>query len=188
MVDNSPESVHRRLCEGNTRFIEGKQLTRYHITRRQELASHQQPYVGIVTCSDSRVSPEHLFDAGLGELFFIRNAGNVVDVNALASLEYAVEHLGVGFVVVLGHEMCGAVYAACSGDDHVGNLGLLMADLGEAVRRGGCVPGRVVVENVLFSLERLRVGSERLRGLVDGGSLTVTGALYSLESGVVRWL
>ena len=188
MVESDAETSYKKLCEGNTRFIEGKHLTRDHVIRRRELTSMQQPYVGIITCSDSRVAPEHLFDAGLGELFVIRNAGNVVDVNALASLEYAVQHLGVKFIVVLGHEMCGAINAACTFDNHLGNLGKLMEDLGESVRRGGFDPSRAVVENVLLSIEKIQTGSEHLKDLIDGGGLTVKGALYSLDTGVVRWL
>jgi carbonic anhydrase len=168
--------------------MKGEHLSRDHVTRRGELVSGQQPFAGIITCSDSRISPEYIFDAWLGELFVVRNAGNVVDVNALASMEYAVQHLGVEFIVVLGHEMCGAVNAACSSEYHEGNLARLMEDLGESVRRGGGDPARVVVENVRLSMERLRFGSGHLRSRMEGGNLTVKGALYSLDTGVVRWL
>ncbi len=125
---------------------------------------------------------------GLGELFVVRNAGNVVDGNVLASMEYSAQHLGVGLIVVLGHEGCGAVNAACSTKQYGGSLGRLMVEMSESVRRGEGDPARVVVENVRLSMKRLRLGSEPLRSMVDAGKLTVRGAVYSLDTGVVRWI
>ena len=181
-------SPYERLCEGNSRFVRGESLPRNHIARRAELVSHQRPYAGLVTCSDSRISPEHVFDAGLGELFIVRNAGNIVDRNALASMEYAIQHLGVSLIVVMGHEGCGAINAACSSEEYGGNLAELLSELGESVKRGGGDPCRVVVENVRSSMERLRTGSELLKSAIGEGRVIVRGAVYSLESGFVRWI
>ena len=183
-----PASPFERLCEGNARFVSGESMQRDHVSRRLELVSVQHPYAAVLTCADSRVSPEILFDAGLGDLFVVRNAGNVVDVNVLASLEYAVHHLGVDLVAVLGHYGCGAVNAACSPAAQVGNLASLVEELGESVRRGGGDPAGAVVENVMLARERIRVGSELLRGEMDGGRLTVKGGVYSLDEGRVVWL
>ena len=181
-------SLCERLCEGNLRFVRGQSLSRDHVSVRSELVSGQRPFAGIVTCSDSRVSPEYLFDVGLGELFVVRNAGNVVDRNVLASMEYAAQHLGVGLIVVLGHEGCGAVNAACSLEEHKGNLSRLLGDMREAVMLGVGDPARVVVENVRLSMDRLRLGSELLLSEIEGGRLIVRGAVYSLDTGVVHWL
>ena len=184
----SNESPYERLCEGNARFVSGESLFRDHVSRRSELVSGQRPFAGIITCSDSRIAPEYLFDAGLGELFVVRNAGNIVDVNVLASIEYAVMKLGVELVVVLGHDGCGAVEAACSHEEHDGNLAVLMDELGESVKRGWGVPERVVIENVKLSMDRLRLDSEHLRFKVDEGGLIIVGAIYSLDTGIIRWV
>lgn len=188
MVDDHIKSPYERLCEGNTRFVKGESLPRDHVARRTELVSRQRPYAGIITCSDSRISPEYLFDVGLGELFVVRNAGNFVDRNVLASMEYATRHLGVSLIVVLGHEGCGAVNAACSSEEYKGNLARLLGGMRESVRLGGGDPGSVVVENVRLSMDRLRLGSEHLLSEIEGGRLMVRGAVYSLDSGVVRWI
>lgn len=184
----SSGSLCERLLEGNLRFVRGQNISRDHISMRSELISRQRPFAGIVTCSDSRVSPEYLFDVGLGELFVVRNAGNVVDRNVLASMEYATQHLGVALIVVLGHEGCGAINAACSAEEYNGNLSRLLGDMHEAVSLGGGDPSRVVVENVRLSKERLCLGSESILNLIEGGRLMVRGAVYSLDTGVVRWI
>ena len=184
----SSDFLCQKLYEGNLRFVRGQSLSRDHVSARSDLVSGQRPFAGIVTCSDSRVSPEYLFDVGLGELFVVRNAGNIVDRNTLASMEYATLHLGVSLIVVLGHEGCGAVNAACSSEEYQGNLSLLLGDLHEAVSRGGCDPARVVVENVRLSIERLRLGSEHLLSEIERGRLMIRGAIYSLDTGIVRWI
>ncbi len=111
------------LKEGNERFVTG-QLKPKNLSAedRQRLLEGQHPYAVILCCSDSRVAPELLFDSGLGELFVIRNAGNVVDEAVLGSIEYATEHLGTPLVVVLGHTCCGAVTATCEGGELPGNI------------------------------------------------------------------
>lgn len=109
----SADAALQKLKQGNERFV------RFHMkhpdeykARRQELVKGQHPFVAVLSCSDSRVPTEIIFDQGLGDVFVIRNAGNVLDEHVLGSIEYAVEHLGVNLVVVLGHESCGAVGAA----------------------------------------------------------------------------
>ncbi|KAH3756127.1 carbonic anhydrase [Pelomyxa schiedti] len=110
----TPAEVLQRLSEGNQRFVAGTPAAKDLVHRRQELASGQHPVAVIVTCSDSRVCPEYIFDQSLGDLFVIRTAGNVVDDVELGSIEYAVEHLHSHLIVVLGHTACGAVTAACT--------------------------------------------------------------------------
>ncbi len=108
-VGPGPDIVIPRLMDGNKRFMEGHITARNSPTRRDELATGQYPIAAILSCSDSRLAPETVFDQGLGELFIVRVAGNVVDDFGLASLEYAVVALGVRTVFVLGHSYCGAV-------------------------------------------------------------------------------
>lgn len=120
----------RRLKEGNERFAGGKTVTRVlDVATRARLAQGQQPMAAILACADSRVPPEFLFDQSLGDLFVIRVAGNVTSTGALGSLEYAVEHLKVPLIVVVGHTNCGAVRAAVEGADPDGFLGLLLRDV-----------------------------------------------------------
>lgn len=109
----SPDDALQKLMDGNKRYVEGQMsgAKLSDVTTRTSLAKSQKPYAIILTCSDSRVPPEIIFDKGLGEIFVIRNAGNIADPVVLGSIEYAAEHLGSPLVMVLGHERCGAVTA-----------------------------------------------------------------------------
>ncbi|HEY0958778.1 MAG TPA: carbonic anhydrase [Novosphingobium sp.] len=188
------------MKEGNARFVADRpsapDMSRQ---RRLALAEGQQPFATLVGCSDSRVGPEQLFGAGLGELFIVRTAGNNVDTAGMGSIEYSVSALGVPLVVVLGHEKCGAVAAAC---DVVrkdvklpGSIGRMIEPIIPAVlvaQRNGSEANlveRSVEENVRRMVERLRKFSEPM--LLDPqmtGKLKVVGAVYSLSTGEVRWL
>ena len=112
----------QKLLEGNARFVSGNvsHQDQYVLERRSELISSQHPFAIVVGCSDSRVPPEAVFDQGLGDIFVVRTAGQVLDNASLGSIEYAVEHLGVPLVVVLGHDSCGAVTAAVKGGEAPG--------------------------------------------------------------------
>ncbi|MHB8079768.1 MAG: carbonic anhydrase, partial [Candidatus Krumholzibacteriia bacterium] len=136
------EAAWQQLLAGNQRFVAGAP-TRAHqdVGRRTEVANGQQPLAVIVGCADSRVPPEMLFDQGLGDLFVVRVAGEVVDDAALASIEYAVEHLGAGLIVVLGHERCGAVAAAVAGGEAPGHLSTLVKAIAPAVTVARGDPG-----------------------------------------------
>src|SRR5205085_5530051 len=128
--------------EGNLRFAtsevsQGKPIA----ARRKETAQAQHPFAIIVACADSRTGPELVFDENLGDLFVIRNAGNLVDDHALGSIEYGVEHLGARLIVVLGHERCGAVTAAMAGDTAPGHLQPVVRDIQPAVQAVKGKPG-----------------------------------------------
>jgi carbonic anhydrase len=112
----SADQIWANLAQGNERFVNGKMLSHNYVSQRHALVGNQQPKVSVLSCSDSRVPPEILFDQGLGDLFVVRSAGNSADPLGTGSLEYAVEHLGSVVIVVLGHQSCGAVKAACSGE------------------------------------------------------------------------
>ena len=176
------------LKQGNSRFASGKPVAKNLVARRAELVSGQKPFAIILTCSDSRVAPEHIFDAGLGDIFVVRNAGNLASQVALGSIEYAAEHLGSTLLVVMGHESCGAVKAACSSDHAEGNIDAIVKELQVAVKLGGKDPAKVVGENVKCVLKNIRKKSSILSHLEKGGKLKILGAVYSLSTGTVSYL
>lgn len=177
-----------RLKQGNARFIAGKMAGKNFPEQRKSLVSGQKPYAIVLTCSDSRVCPEHIFDTGLGEIFVVRTAGNIADATALGSIEYAAEHLHSPLLVVMGHSSCGAVGAACASSHAPGNIGAIVKELQEAVKRGGNDPAATVPENVKCVLEAIRKKSAIVSHLEHEGKLKVVGAVYSLATGEVSYL
>lgn len=165
--------------------------------RRKTLAAGQSPIAVVVTCSDSRVAPEHVFDAGLGEVFVVRVAGNVLNESVQASVEYAVEHLGASLVIWMGHESCGAVKAAVASGEH-GKLSesmrRLLEKIAPAVERakrtasGDEVLGAAIAQNVLRGVQELRKASGVVRELEETGKLGILPVVYRLESGDLQWL
>ncbi|SRR6266567_2146786 len=188
----SAESIWADLMEGNQRFVMGKTETVDLVALRQSLVKGQQPKVVVLACSDSRVSPEILFDKSLGELFVVRSAGNVADAIGVGSIEYAVEHLGSSVLVVLGHEKCGAVTAACSGDKMpTANLQAFVDKISPAVTRakthakGDELVEAAILENVQQSAKDVVASSKVLQHFLHDGKLTVFEAVYQLGSGKV---
>jgi len=160
--------------------------------RQRELTTTQHPHATILSCADSRVAPEIVFDQGLGDLFDVRVAGNIAGDAEIASIEYAADHLGVPVLVVLGHQRCGAVTAAAEPGEAPGHLPVLIAAIRPAVEQARGMPGdtidnavRINVENVVRQL----TGSQPvLAGLTAAGRLQVVGAVYSLDTGKIEWL
>jgi len=188
----SPDQALRELVAGNQRYFVAKVAhPRQTLERRREVAHGQHPFAAILGCSDSRVPPEILFDQGLGDLFVVRVAGNVVDDVVLGSLEYAVDHLAVPLVVVLGHGKCGAVTAAVSGGGAHGHVGSVLAALRPAVERTAGRTGDAVQNavraNVDLGLEHLRTASTLLAGRERAGTLKLAGALYDVDAGTVTF-
>jgi carbonic anhydrase len=190
-----PETPLTRLQDGNARFISGHSSTEATtVALRTQLAEGQHPVACIVTCSDSRVSPELLFDQALGDLFVVRVAGNVISPEVLGSVEYAVEHLRTPLVVVLGHTDCGAVKAALTETHPQGMIGSLIRRLEptvQAVREKGYPESEVcaaaVRENARRGAESLLDGSRVLDEAVRNGEATVLSAVYDMQSGAVAW-
>ncbi len=189
------EEAVRRLMEGNRRYVAGKNSAAHRTAqRRAEVAKGQHPYAIIVGCSDSRVPPEILFDEGLGDLFVIRSAGNVVDDIAIGSMEYAVEHLGVQLIMVLGHERCGAVDATLKGGEVSGKLSSVIEAIKPAVEKAKA-KGQVshscdllcssVKGNARMVAEKIKKSSPLLTDAIESGMLRVVGGYYELESGLV---
>ncbi|HLP43294.1 MAG TPA: carbonic anhydrase, partial [Fibrobacteria bacterium] len=163
---------------------------------RSMVAKAQLPFAVIVGCADSRVPPEILFDQGLGDLFVVRVAGNVIDDHALGSIEYAVEHLGAHLIVVLGHERCGAVSAACQGGEAGGHVGSLLHEIQPAVEvahryvkgQAQMLLPTAVRANVERVVDQLKGSWPILGPEVREGKVTVMGAIYDLDDGLVEFL
>ena len=185
----------RRLDQGNDRFVAGRvsETTPASITEiRRKVAQVQKPFAIIVGCSDSRVGPEVLFDQKIGDIFVIRTAGEVVDSIGLGSIEYAVAHLGVPLIVVLGHERCGAVSAAVSGAKERGHIATVLKAIKPAVNMSKGQPGDPVENAVraqaLDVAAHLKAAGPILKEAVRSGKLKVIAARYDLDSGKVSLL
>jgi len=170
----------QKLVEGNQRYLSEKFLTdRYTGARRAEVAKGQHPFAIILSCSDSRVPPEILFNQGIGDLFVVRTAGHVADDDAVGSIEYAVEHLGVRLIMVLGHERCGAVDATVKGGEAPGHIAKVVEAVKPAVEKAkgkrGDLLDTIVGEHqtVLKSLGRFYEGVEGVSGATILGDGTV---------------
>jgi len=189
----SADAVLAELKAGNERHIKGQyKHPDETIARRQELAKGQSPHAVVLTCADSRVPPEIVFDEGLGDLFVIRVAGNVAPDAEIASIEYAVEHLHTPLVVVMGHQSCGAVGAAIAGGEAPGHLSALMEPIKPAVeearKQKGDLSDNAVRINVERVVEQLRTSQPVLAHEVAEGKLRIVGAVYALDTGRVAWL
>ncbi|MEZ5967244.1 MAG: carbonic anhydrase [Planctomycetota bacterium] len=200
-LGRAPHDALQRLQDGHRRFLSAATpLGDISLARRRQLRSGQKPSAVVLTCADSRVAPELLFDAGLGELFVVRVAGNVLNEDVVASIEYAVAHTGASLVLVLGHTHCGAVTAATTAGDHghgdLGpNLDQLVADIAPAVQlaREGGVEGEMLIDraiefNVQMVLSGLRQQSKVVQDLERTGRLAEIGAVYQLDTGGLKWL
>ncbi len=189
-----------RLKEGNQRFVSGiRHHDAFHQARRSELISGQAPFAVIIGCSDSRVPVEIIFDQGLGDLFVIRVAGNVVAPSQIGSVEFATEQFGTRLVVVLGHTRCGAIYATLQQlqqptENQSRNLYSIVNRIRPSVEslletelkyNQEALAQQAVRANVRVSADHLRHGSEILEHMIQNDSLLVVGAEYSLETGEV---
>ena len=212
----NPTDAIARLKEGNGRFTGGNQQHPHQSSnertemaansyenlgmtaagaakRREELAKSQHPFAIIVGCADSRVPPEIVFDQGLGDLFVLRVAGNIINDHSLGSIEYAVDHLAVRLIVVLGHQRCGAVKAAketiAAKGKAPGHIQSLVTAIQPAVQ--ATVKGDLEATteaNVRNVVQALRVSTPVLKPKVDSSDLKVIGATYSLDTGAVSFL
>lgn len=194
MAPGAAESAGRdplvRLREGNERFVKGVTASvPSAATARQALAAGEHPYAMVLSCTDARVPPEYVFNAGLGELFVVRSAGQVADRSVLASLEYGAEHLHLPLLVVMGHESCGLVKAAADSEhDKSAHLDYLMGQIRAGLRHSPKDDGELraaVLDNVEQVINDLLDDSDALRSAAVDGRLQVVGAYYELASGKV---
>ena len=198
----SASDALKQLKEGNDRFVSGSPLLESlaNPERRSELQAGQEPFAIILGCSDSRVPSEIVFDCGLGHLFVIRVAGNIVAPSQIGSIEYATSQLGTRLVVVMGHTGCGAVSATINelrrpSEDLSPNLSTIVNRVRPAVEplmdsgaKEAELLNRAVQANIHQSVAQLRAGSDILAGQVQGDGLEIVGAQYSLSTGRVEFL
>jgi carbonic anhydrase len=189
----SADQALTMLMEGNERFVNRKLLhPNQSLERRREVAQSQRPFAVVLGCSDSRVPPEVIFDQGIGDLFVIRIAGNILNDGILGSMEYAVEHLGTSLIMVLGHQRCGAVEATVKAAEAPGHIPALLTAIRPAVEEGKGRPGdlleNAIRANVRRVVSQLKDSRPILAEEVHQGHLRVVGAHYDLESGRVEVL
>jgi len=190
----SPVEAISRLKEGNSRYTSGNlQHPGQTAEQRTELAKTQHPFAAIVSCSDSRVPPEIVFDQGLGDLFVVRVAGNVINEEGLGSIEYTVDHLGTRLILVLGHQRCGAVDAAKQtiaakgkAPGHIQSLVTAIKPAVEATAKDDL--DTTIKANVKNVVQTLRSSTPILKAEVDSGKIQVVGGYYSLDTGAVTFL
>jgi carbonic anhydrase len=194
----SPEDALARLREGNRRFVsgDGSAVRQWH----PGLADGQAPFAVVLGCADSRAPAEYVFDQGLGDLFVIRVAGNIVAPSLVGSVEFAASRFGTRLVVVMGHTGCGAVAATVHALEHggapeSGNLRSIVdrikpqvAHLYEQPDRSRATLTAAVRANAIASARGLRHASEQLQGLVDRGRVAIVASVYDLETGVVTFI
>jgi carbonic anhydrase len=183
-----------KLKTGNERFVTGQPAAKDFSKERADLVKGQKPYAIILTCSDSRVPPEYIFDESLGQLFVIRDAGNVVNPDVLGSIEYAIEHLHAKFLVILGHESCGAVKATLEGGKVPPNIGALVYKIKPAVKIARSknldkekTLNKAIEENVTIQIKEALKQSQIIKETFEKGELKIYGAIYNLHTGKVEF-
>lgn len=191
----SPEEALLYLQKGNERFMSGRLIEKHYSEELPILAEGQHPFAIVLTCADSRVAPEVLFDQTLGKLFVIRVAGNVADPVVLGSLEYAVEHLHAPLLIILGHEKCGAVSAAVSGGAVPPNIGSIVKRITPAVAKVRAqihdeskVLDEAIKENVRLQMQMATFESEVLSEFAHQQKLQIVGGVYNLHTGRVEMI
>ena len=188
---NQEMSINK-LIEGNKRYVSGKLIHQnQNAQRRTEVAKKQKPFAIILSCSDSRVPPEIIFDQGIGDLFVIRTAGNIVDNITIGSIEYAAEHLEVPLLVVLGHERCGAVEATVKGGNIKGHIKSIVSNIARAVDKASSQKGdkleNSVIQNINNVVDELNHSKPILEELIHEKKLKIVGARYDLDDGTVKF-
>jgi carbonic anhydrase len=192
----SPQKAFAILEEGNKRFINNLKVNRNLLQQLNDTQHEQYPFAVALSCMDSRSSVELIFDQGLGEIFSIRIAGNIVNDDIVGSMEYACQVAGAKLVVVLGHTRCGAIKGAC---DHteMGNLTGLLEKIKPSIEKTGLHEAdshtviyseKVAWSNVLNSMEEIMERSSILRSLYREGRIGIVGGMYSLENGRVHFI
>ena len=193
----TPDLALKLLKEGNERFVKNLVANRNLLQQVNATAEGQYPFATILSCMDSRTSAELIFDQGLGDIFSIRVAGNIVNEDILGSMEYATKVVGTKLILVLGHTNCGAITGACNGVE-MGHLTPLLDKIKPAIRRETATTANRTGENQVFvnnvtklnvqtSIGQIRRQSAIIRQLEDEGKLRITGGLYDVASGRVMF-
>lgn len=188
----TPKDAHNILVQGNERFVSNVKAQRDLLRQVTETRVGQFPFAIILSCIDSRVPAELVFDQGIGDIFSVRVAGNVVNQDVLGSMEYACKVAGSKIVVVMGHTKCGAVTSACNNVE-LGNITALLNKIKPAVQKVNPNNEKMddasieltTIENVKVSINRIRTDSPILNEMEKNGEIEIVGAVYSVESGKV---
>jgi carbonic anhydrase len=196
----SPSGAIEILKEGNERFVRNHKADRDLLEKVKDTATGQYPFATILSCIDSRVSAELIFDQGVGDIFSVRVAGNIVNEDLLGSMEFACKLAGTRVIVVLGHTSCGAVKGACD-DARMGNLTTLLSkikpavtavsepkDPSERTSKNQEFVDQVAETNVRMTIENIRKQSPVLRIMEEDGEIAIVGAMYDIRSGNVHFL
>lgn len=190
----TPEAAHSILVNGNKRFVENVKAQRNLQSQVLETSTGQYPFAVILSCIDSRVPAELVFDQGIGDIFSVRVAGNVINADVLGSMEYACKVAGSKIVVVMGHTKCGAVTSACQRVE-LGNITSLLSKIMPSVdkihpAKTNLTPveiEEVSIANVNHSIDEIRVQSPLLAEMEKNGEIEIVGANYSVDTGVVTF-
>lgn len=191
----TPASALELLKEGNARFVKKMQVNRDLHEQVSDTSGGQFPFAAVLSCIDSRVPVELVFDQGIGDIFSARVAGNISNEDILGSIEYACKVAGSKVVMVLGHTSCGAVTSACKGVE-LGNITALLSKIQPAVAKvtGGSgdhspeTVQKVVETNVLLTMDKMREDSPILAEMEQAGEIQIVGAIYSVQDGSVSYL
>jgi carbonic anhydrase len=196
-VSVTPDDALKSLIDGNARYVSKKAAHAHQDSSRrvETFTDGQHPIVSVLGCADSRVPPEILFDQGIGDIFTVRVAGNVADVDEIGTLEYGAGHLGIPLIVVLGHTKCGAVTAVVKKEQVSENIGKLVDNIVPAVNvvlkanPTASIDDQVkksITANVKQSIEDILKNSKEIAEFVEAGKVKIVGALYDIESGKVQ--
>ena len=195
----TPKSAKEELVNGNKRFVESQKVDRDLLKQVEQTSTGQFPFATILSCIDSRVSSELIFDQGIGDIFSVRIAGNFVNEDILGSMEFACKLAGTKLIVVLGHTSCGAVKGAC---DHarLGNLTTLNNKIepaveavtepkDESLRNSSNIEfvNEVAKKNVYMTIDNIRNSSEVLKAMEDAGEIDIIGGMYDIKTGEVSF-
>ena len=190
----TPTAALQMLIDGNARFVQNKMIQRDLKEQISDTSEGQFPFAAILSCIDSRVPAEIVFDQGIGDVFSARVAGNIVNEDVLGSIEYACKVAGSKIVVVMGHTKCGAVTAACNNVE-LGNITALLSKIKPAVKKYSTgvemdeeTIERVAVQNVLFSIEAMKSDSPILAEMVESNEILIVGAIYNVSNGEVKFI
>ena len=190
----TPTAALQMLIDGNVRFVQNKMIQRDLQEQIADTSEGQFPFAAILSCIDSRVPAEIVFDQGIGDVFSARVAGNIVNEDVLGSIEYACKVAGSKIVVVMGHTKCGAVTAACNNVE-LGNITALLSKIKPAVKKYSTgaemdeeTIERVAVQNVLFSIEAMKSDSPILAEMVESKEILIVGAIYNVSNGQVKFI
>jgi carbonic anhydrase len=194
----SPDTILYRLKEGNKRFVDNNITARDHSKMVRATSDGQYPKSVVLSCLDSRIPVEDVFDKGIGDMFVARNAGNIVNEDLLGSMEFACKVSGAKLILIMGHSSCGAVKSAID-DVKMGNITAMLAKIKPAIRlsekfvgekstKNGLYTDEVGKNNVLHSIQKIKQHSSILSEMINKGEIKIVGAYYDIKSGEVTFL